>query len=280
MSGAFSPPSSSGSVNWASPGTIGSTAPNTGSFTTLTQSGPLVCTPSATQTLTTASSISANARILMISSASPITLTSNPQISVGTNGQEVILVNVGSNAITLSSGNGLLLPQSTVVLYGGKQISFTYMSVYSSWVYKGIILESLALTGSPTAPTAGAGTSTTQIATTAFVEGAVNPVWSAFTFQNSFTDTAGYQTCRFTKIRGLVYLQGVVSRSATGFTSGMVIATLPVGLRPASKIKFPGDTYYTPGSTVDIDTSGNILLYYNGTPTSVGVNLCGIVFPV
>ena len=47
-------------------------------------------------------------------------------------------------------------------------------------------LSSPALTGTPTSPTAAAGTNTTQVATTAFVTGLIN--WSAFSIVESGTD--------------------------------------------------------------------------------------------
>lgn len=143
MSGAFAPPSTGGgTTTWASPGTIGSTTPNTGRFTSLTQSGALITTPSVTQALIATTSIACNAACLQVSAASPITLTLNPQIAVGTSGQRVMITNVGSQAITFVNGNGLLLPQN-IPLYGGKSLEFTYISTYSSWVYNGLILDHL-----------------------------------------------------------------------------------------------------------------------------------------
>lgn len=53
------------------------------------------------------------------------------------------------------------------------------------------ILASAALTGTPTAPTAAAGTNTTQIATTAFVQTA-NPLKSSAFFENSKTISSNY----------------------------------------------------------------------------------------
>lgn len=178
MSGAFAPPSTGGSANWASPGTIGSTTPNTAQFTSLTTSGPLIAPPSTTQTLTAASSIACNALNVSISSASAITLTSNPQIAAGQNGQKIVITNVGSNGITFVGSNGLLMPQN-IPLYGGKALSFTYLSIYSSWVCDLFIPESLALTGASTTPTPLTGTNTTQIANTAFVINEARPIVEA-----------------------------------------------------------------------------------------------------
>lgn len=139
---------------------------------------PLLLTPAASQTLTAASSITPNGAIKPITAASAITLTSNPQITAGTNGQRIEIVNVGSNAITFATGNGLLIPQS-FPLYPGRSVGFVYSSTFSSWILSGVIPESLAITGAPTAPTAGLNTNSTQLATTAYVNQSNRPYCAA-----------------------------------------------------------------------------------------------------
>jgi hypothetical protein len=271
MSGAFAPPSvGGGTVDWTVPGAIGSTTPNTGAFTSLNASTAIVFPPRPVQNLTATSTVSIQAGTIPIASTAPITLASSPQITTGSNGQKITVVNIGANAITFSNANNVSLPQSTVILYPGRSLVFTYFNVLTAWVLDYFTYESMALTGVSTAPTAGAGTATTQIASTAFVEGAVNPVWSGFTYQNAFADIAGFQAAQFTKVRGIVYVRGLSTRAVAGFTTGMVIATLPTGFRPAAKIRIPGDTFTNAiGNVIDIDTSGNILIYYNGTPTNI-----------
>jgi hypothetical protein len=141
--------------------------------------GDLVFTPRATQSVVATTVIAVGGAIVPITSTGAVSLTSNPQIAVGTNGQRVTLINIGSNPITFVNGNGLILPQASIPLYGGRVISFTYMTAYSSWLLDGVIPESLALTGAPTVPTAGINTGSTQIASTAYVNQSNRPYMAA-----------------------------------------------------------------------------------------------------
>lgn len=178
MSGASAPPQTF-TTNWAVPGTIGSTTPNTGSFTNLTNNGTLVTTPRATQTLTATSTIASNANIIPISSASSITLTSNPQIAAGSNGQRLTLVNVGAFVITIVNGAGLNLGtisvMPTVTLDPGEIINLVYLTALSAWVYTDVVRDSVFLPGTPTTLTASLNTSTIQLANCAFVDNATRP---------------------------------------------------------------------------------------------------------
>jgi hypothetical protein len=111
--------------------------------------------------------------------------------------------------------------------------------------YTSVILASAALTGDPTAPTAAAGTSTTQIATTAFVETAVNPAsalanfgyqkfqsgliiqWGTFTSSGSGGQSVNFgavsfsSACYNVQLTSSVggYNAGVVSVSTSGFVA-------------------------------------------------------------
>lgn len=88
------------------------------------------------------------------------------------------------------------------------------------------------LTGVPTAPTAATGTSTTQIATTAFVESPAAATWLNATLLNGFVNQAG-MPLQYTRSRGVVYLRGSLQR--TGFPGGtLTISTLPAGWRSTS----------------------------------------------
>ena len=60
-------------------------------------------------------------------------------------------------------------------------------------------LNSPVLTGTPTAPTAAAGTNTTQVATTAFVKGEVDPILQAF---RDFADEHGITVPATTNTEG------------------------------------------------------------------------------
>jgi hypothetical protein len=272
MSGAFAPPATGGAANWAAPGAIGSTTPNTANVTTLTATANTIYTPTANQTLTATSTIACNARHVFITSAGAITLTSNPQIAAGANGQKLTITAVTAptfHGITLAAGNGILQQTTTAQpwpLYNNRSIHLTYFTAMGNWLVDDSIPDNAFLGGVATSSTPAAGTSSTQLATTAFVEGNVAPVWSAFAFQNSFTNVGGFQACEHAKIRGVVYVRGIASRSNVGFTQGMVIATLPAGRMPAARLRFPGESFNTPGAIVDVDTSGNIIYNTNGTP--------------
>lgn len=221
--------------------------------------GALVVTPSATQTLTAASSIAANAGTVAITAASPITLASNPQIATGTNGQRITVINVGSNAITFVTGNGLLLPQS-IILYGGKLLTFTYSAAFSSWIYDGLIPESVALTGVPTAPTAAWNANSTQIATTEQVFNHLynhdSPGWRSLTLTGNWVNFgSGFPGAAIKRVgRDLVFLRGVLAVSGS---YGAVIATIPVDCRPSVPTNFV--TFCTAGACqITITPAGSL----------------------
>jgi hypothetical protein len=178
----------------------------------------------------------------------------------------------------LVNGNGLIIGQN-IPLYGGQTIELLFLTAYSNWIRVNLIPESVALTGVSTVPTASPGTSTTQIANTAFVEGAVNPSWSNFTFQNSFTNFGTpFGNCQFTKIKGIVYLKGVATRATSGMSSGIIIATLPTGFRPSEVIFFPQDSRFNTTARIIIDSSGNISYDYSTLPTTIVPTFTGINF--
>lgn len=96
-----------------------------------------------------------------------------PTLNVSSSGAKTIAIN--SSATAFTTGNG-----TTYNTWGAYEtVIFTYTGTY--WVhepsgYQTYLLApkaSPALTGTPTAPTASAGTNTTQIATTAFVQTAL-----------------------------------------------------------------------------------------------------------
>jgi hypothetical protein len=209
-------------------------------------SGVFVVTPGLTQTLTAPSTISATSGAIPITSTSAITLTSNPQISSGSNGQKVALCNTGTFAITLVAGNGLLMPQN-YILYGGKSVSFTYFSAFSSWIIDGIIPESVALTGAPTTPAPAWNTNSLQIAPTKFVYDHLYnhdlPGWRTLTMVAANWGDFSVGTFGALQIkrvgRDLIYLRGVVSM---GTTFNALIATLPTDCRPSVTQNFVGAT--------------------------------------
>ncbi len=104
-------------------------------------------------------------------------------------------------------------------------------------------LVSPALTGTPTAPTAAAGTNTTQIATTAFVQNEFAVTWNTPTLLNGWEDSmnallestpepSGYMKDKF----GIVHLKGTIYG---GICSGNTIFTLPSGYRPGYNVFLP-----------------------------------------
>lgn len=268
MSGSFGPSNVGGSTNLASPVAIGNIAPNTVAATDLTSSAKLVSIPGSTQTLIATTSIACTSNIIPISAASVITLSSNPQIATGSNGQKVTLVNVGSNAITLVVGNGLLMP-SNIVLYGGKTTSFTYFTLYSGWISDLLIPDSVDLTGTPTVATAAYNSNSNQIASTAQVFNHLYnhdlPGWRALTLTSNWvTIGSPYPTPSVKRVgRDLIVIRGVVTVS--GSYAG-TIATLPVDCRPTSQLIF--STSASGGSAqLIVTTSGSIV---SATPLAVG----------
>lgn len=271
MSGSFGPSgvaTSGGATNLASPVSIGNINPNTVASTDLTNSARRISIPGSTQVLIATSSIACTANVIPISAATPITLTGNPQIATGSNGQKVTLVNVGSNAITLVVGNGLLMP-SNIVLYGGRAVSFTYMTVYTSWIADVLIPESVALTGIPTAPTAAFNANSTQLATTAQTFNHLynhdSPGWRNLTLTANWVNFGGsFPTPAVKRIgRDMIFIQGVVNVSGS---YGATIATLPADCRPPSTISLPGFTSVGAGQ-IQIASTGVITSF---VPLAVG----------
>jgi hypothetical protein len=222
--------------------------------------GALTITPGTTQTLTAASTIAPNAGVIPIASTSAITLTSNPQIGAGANGQQVTLINIGNNPITLANGNGLILGQSHI-LYGGRSIQLVYSTAFSSWLVEGIIPESVALTGAPTAPTAAWNTNSDQIATTAQVFNHLYshdaPGWRPLTLTANWVNFGGaYPAASIKRIgRDMVFIRGVVNVS--GSYAG-TITTIPVDCRPPAQLIFSNASSVSSGQLL-VTTAGNII---------------------
>ena len=80
-------------------------------------------------------------------------------------------------------------------------------------------LESPALTGTPTAPTAVSGTATTQIATTAFVDDAISGISSALVFKGSVNAVSNLPTVGTTVV-GSVYNIATKGETTADFIEG------------------------------------------------------------
>jgi hypothetical protein len=132
-------------------------------------------------------------------------------------------------------------------------------------------LASPALTGTPTAPTATAGTNTTQVATTAFV--LANG--SSYTLPQATTSVLGGvkpdgTTCTTTS--------GVLSCPGSGGISGLTAGVFPIATSPTaignSLFDYGVTTAntFTFGRQVAVNSTGpsQFALTYNGTPPTAG----------
>ena len=135
-----------------------------------------------------------------------------------------------AGASTIGNWTALLTPNSPVQSVAGKTgaVTLTKADVGLSNVEnesKASILNNAALTGTPTAPTAGAGTNTTQIASTAFVTTAVANKNTITGNAGSATKLAAARTVSLTgAVTGSVSFDGSQNVSiTTSIPSGTVI---------------------------------------------------------
>lgn len=121
--------------------------------------------------------------------------------------------------------------------------------------YSGDILASAALTGTPTTPTAAAGTDTTQVASTAFVQTAVNP--------GASLGTPGYQKLQ----SGLVLQWGSAtsngSTQTVSFATAMPNGVLTVLVAPSvSGYTAAVTAWSTTGFTMSSTAAGSQTIYW------------------
>ncbi len=71
---------------------------------------------------------------------------------------------------------------------------------------------------------------------------ATDPSWVAFALVNNWSNYGGgFQVARYRKVGGIVHIEGLVKNPVTASVQpGSVIATLPVGYRPALTLIFDG----------------------------------------
>jgi hypothetical protein len=100
----------------------------------------LVLMPSVDQSITAVGdSILANASTVKITADGAYTLTSTPTIAAGTNGQILIIENIGANAVTLQNQTALVgsllrnASAGAVVLGARDSVTYQYSSDDSSW---------------------------------------------------------------------------------------------------------------------------------------------------
>ena len=91
-------------------------------------------------------------------------------------------------------------------------------------LYPIVLSNSPAFTGTPTAPTASAGTNTTQLATTAFVGNAVNAVYSSPTFTGTPKATTAAVGTNTTQLATTAFVHSTVHKQATQIYNTKVAA--------------------------------------------------------
>jgi hypothetical protein len=145
----------------------------------------------ATPSTGTVTSVTASAPLLSTGGATPnISLTGIVPIANGGTGATTAgtaLSNLGgATAVPGAGGIATLISFNTQgVVTGGATASAGNLSNGTSGSGAIVLATSPALVGTPTAPTAGAGTNTTQIATTAFVQAAVGTTSAASFIKDS-----------------------------------------------------------------------------------------------
>lgn len=101
--------------------------------------------------------------------------------------------------------------------------------------------------------------------------GAAGPTWTAMTLTNGWSNygAGGYQVAQYTKINGVVYIQGLIKSGTLG-SSGYF--TMPVGYRPAGHLQW---TSMSAGGVADLRvfSTGAACVYalVSGTTASVSI---------
>lgn len=147
----------------------------------------------------------------------------------------------------------------------GAELDTEYTAIASAISSKAD-LNSPALTGTPTAPTASSGTNTTQLATTAFVKTAVDALGTIGTIASQAADNVAITGGSITGITDLAVADGGTGRSA--LTANNVI--LGNGTS--------GVNFVAPGSNGNVLTS-NGTTWQSTTPTVIrGLGISGEVW--
>lgn len=125
------------------------------------------------------------------------------------------------------TGNVLVTDEAFAVGWNGSLSVPTKNAVYDQMILKAP-LASPALTGTPTAPTAGDGTSSTQIATTAFVQSVISAKanLASPTFTGTPLSTTPATADDSTKIATTAYVKNNLSSYLTTASAGAVYAPL------------------------------------------------------
>lgn len=157
-------------------------------------------------------------------------------------GSKVVRVNAAANALeffTLSAGSGDALVANPLSQFASTSSS-QFAGVISDETGTGavVLAASPTLTGTPAAPTASAGTSTTQIASTAYVQGELTATWSTWTPTFGGTSTfSANPTGTFRYLidtrRKIIYLQ-VSATGTSNAANNTWTMTLPSGVTAAN----------------------------------------------
>jgi len=204
-------------------------------------------------------------------------------------------IKVDSTTITANT------PQDTLELVAGTNITLTPDATNDKVTINADLstyapLASPAFTGTPTAPTATAGTNTTQIATTAFVKTAVDNLPEPMVFKGSLGTGGTITTLPTASSSNKGYVYKVItagtyaSQSAkigdTFISDGSAWVLIPSGDEPSgtvTSIKIEGTSPIVSSSSSAITTSGTRTISHAdsgvdaGTYTKVTVNATGHV---
>jgi hypothetical protein len=103
-------------------------------FTEPTMVGPLIHTPQAPQTIIPSSTIDVDRYIVQVDADSPIALANPVSIAIGSAGQVVRIINIGTQPITFPSvGSNLQLPGGDLTLNSFQCVDFMYLTVNGKW---------------------------------------------------------------------------------------------------------------------------------------------------